>query len=60
MTIDNVSCEILGVKNPEITENAYNNSSMVIKMKVNNKSILFLADTGVESGEKLLQNQKEN
>src|SRR5699024_1992358 len=59
MTIDNVSCEILGVKNPEITENAYNNSSMVIKMNVNNKSILFLADTGVESGEKLLQNQKE-
>ena len=49
MTIDNVSCEILGVKNPEITENAYNNSSMVIKMNVNNKSILFLADTGVES-----------
>ena len=59
ITIDNVSCEILGVKNPEITENAYNNSSMVIKMNVNNKSILFLADTGVESGEKLLQNQKE-
>ena len=32
---------------------------MVIKMNVNNKSILFLADTGVESGEKLLQEQKE-
>ena len=57
--IDNLNCEILGVKNPEITTNAVNNSSMVIKMKINNKSILFLGDTGKESGEKLLQNQKD-
>ena len=57
--IDNIKCEILGIKNPEITENAINNSSMVIKMKVNNKSVLFLGDTGKESGEKLLKNQKD-
>lgn len=57
--IDNIKCEILGIKNPEITTNPVNNSSMVIKMKVNNKSILFLADTGEESGNKLLKNQKE-
>lgn len=57
--IDNLNCEILGVKNPEITTNAINNSSMVIKMKINNKSILFLGDTGKESGEKLLENQKD-
>lgn len=57
--IDNVDCEILGIKNPEITKNAFNNSSMVIKMKINNQSILFLGDTGEESGQKLLQNQKE-
>lgn len=56
--IDNIECEILGIKNPEITTNAINNSSMVIKMFVNNKSILFLGDTGVESGEKLLKNQR--
>lgn len=57
--IDNVQCEILGIKNPEITTNPINNSSMVIKMSINNKSILFLGDTGKESGEKLLKNQKE-
>lgn len=59
INIDNLKCEILGVKNPEITTNPINNSSMVIKMNINNKSILFLGDTGKESGEKLLKNQKE-
>lgn len=57
--IDNIECEILGIKNPEITTNAINNSSMVIKMKTKNNSILFLGDTGVESGNKLLEMQKE-
>lgn len=57
--IDNLKCEILGIKNPEITNNAGNNSSMVIKMNINNKSILFLGDSGKESGEKLLQTQKD-
>ena len=55
--IDNVKCEILGIKNPEITTNPINNSSMVIKMKINDKILLFLGDTGKESGEKLLKNQ---
>lgn len=59
MQIDNINVQILGVKNPEITENAVNNSSMVIKMNVNNKSMLFLGDTGVQSGEKLLENSKD-
>lgn len=57
--VDNITFKILGVKNPEITENAMNNSSMVIKCMVNNKSIIFLGDTGQESGEKLLKNQRE-
>lgn len=57
--IDNIECEILGIKNPEITINPINNSSMVIKMKTHSKNIIFLADTGVESGQKLLKNQKE-
>lgn len=57
--IDSIPCEILGIKNPEITTNAINNSSMVIQMKVNRKKILFLGDTGKESGEKLLTTQKE-
>lgn len=59
INIDNLKCEILGIKNPEITTSPINNSSMVIKMNINDKSILFLADTGKESGKKLLQNQKE-
>lgn len=57
--IDNLECEILGIKNPEITNNAGNNSSMVIKMNINDKSVLFLADAGKESGEKLLKTQKD-
>ena len=48
--IDNINCEILGTCNPEITDNPINNSSMVIKMNTDNTSILFLADTGIESG----------
>lgn len=57
--IDNLECEILGIRNPEIAVNAGNNSSMVIKMNINDKSILFLADSGKESGQKLLQTQKD-
>lgn len=58
--IDNVHCEILGVKNPEIVNSQPgNNSSMVIRMKVNNKVILFLGDTAVESQNKLLENNSK-
>lgn len=52
--IDNIGIEVLGIKNPDIITNAGNNSSMVFKVYVNNKSILFLGDTGVESQEKLI------
>lgn len=58
--IDNIRAQILGIKNPEITTNAINNSSMVIKIKVNNKKILFLGDTGTESSKKLIKNQGNN
>lgn len=57
--IDFIDCEILGIKNPEITEDAFNNSSMVIKMNLPENSILFLGDTGVQSGNKLLETQKD-
>lgn len=56
--IDFIDCEILGIKNPEIIEDAFNNSSMVIKMNLPETSILFLGDTGAISGDKLLQTQK--
>lgn len=55
--IDRLNFEILGIRNEEITKNAGNNSSVVIKLFVNNKSILFLGDLGVEGGEKLLKQQ---
>lgn len=58
--IDNITAKILGIKNPEITKNAINNSSMVIKLTVNQKNILFLGDTGTESSEKLIKNQEKN
>lgn len=58
--IDNVIVNVLGIKNPEILTNATNNSSMIIKIKVNNKKILFLGDTGTESSEKIIKNQGDN
>ena len=57
--IDFIDCEILGIKNPEITEDAFNNSSIVIKMNLPETSILFLGDTGIESGNKLIKTQKD-
>jgi beta-lactamase superfamily II metal-dependent hydrolase len=44
----------LGVTNESITQNPYNNSSMVIKVWDKEKSILFLSDAGVEAGDLLL------
>lgn len=59
INIDFVNCEVLGVKNPEIIEDAFNNSSMVLKMTLPEKTILFLGDTGAKSGDKLLNTQKD-
>jgi beta-lactamase superfamily II metal-dependent hydrolase len=52
--IDRVRFEVLGVHNPEITNNAINNSSLVLRVSDRSKSILFTADLGVEGGCKLL------
>ena len=57
--IDNLDVEILGIKNPEITENAGNEQSMVIKFNTEQQSILILGDTGTQSSKKLLDTQKE-
>lgn len=56
----NIEVEILGVKNPEIIENAINNSSMVFKLHVNDKTIMFLGDTGTESSNKLVKMYTKN
>ena len=42
INIDFIKCEILGVKNPEITNNAFNNSSMVIKMLLQEEKRLLI------------------
>ena len=51
---DGIRIEILGVRNPEITANAINNSSVVMRVSDETKSILFTGDLGVEGGRKLL------
>lgn len=56
MEYDNLSIEVLGEKNEDITSNSVNNSSMVLKLQVNDKSILILGDAGAEAGIKLLKN----
>ena len=47
--------KIISVYEDDIFNNLGNNTSMVFKLEVNNKSILFLGDTGVESSKKLLE-----
>ena len=59
LKIDRLNVEILGIRNPEITENAGNEQSMVIKFDTGNTTLLILGDTGINSSKKLLENQKE-
>lgn len=57
--IDGIKIEILGIKNPEIIENAGNEQSMVIKFNTGKQTLLMLGDTGEKSSEKLLKTQKK-
>lgn len=57
--IDNIKIEILGIKNPEITENAGNEQSMVFSINTGKTKLLILGDAGKRISEKLLINQKE-
>ena len=54
LEIDGVVLEVLGIRNPEITVNAINDSSVVMRVYDDAKSILFPGDLGVEGGRKLL------
>jgi beta-lactamase superfamily II metal-dependent hydrolase len=54
LDIDGVHIKILGVRNPELTANPINNSSMVWRMWDDRKSVLFTGDIGAEAGDKLL------
>ena len=55
MEVDGVRIEVLGIRNEEIRSNPVNNSSLVLRIEDDDKSILFLADLGVEGGNKLLE-----
>jgi beta-lactamase superfamily II metal-dependent hydrolase len=55
LLIDGIRIEVLGIKNPEFTQNALNNSSVVLRASDKAKTVLFLGDLGVEAGEKLLR-----
>lgn len=59
INVDNLTVEILGIKNPEIVENAGNEQSMVFTIETEKSKLLFLGDTGIKSSEKLLTKQKE-
>ena len=50
---DDMNLKILSVAN-EFTNNAYNNSSMIMRVWDKKKSIVFLGDAGVECGQKVL------
>lgn len=52
--IDGVFIKVLGVTNPEITSNPYNNSSMILRVWDDSKSVLFLGDAGEECGDKVI------
>jgi beta-lactamase superfamily II metal-dependent hydrolase len=55
LDFDGVRFEILGVRNPEITDNPINNQSVVMMMSGRGKKVLFLGDLGWEGGRKLLK-----
>ncbi len=54
LDFDEIHIEILAGHNPELTVNAINNSSLVLRVEDSEKSVLFTADLGEEAGAKLL------
>ena len=58
LQFDSVRFEVLYVSDPGFVRNTSNNSSVVLKMTAEGKSVMFLGDLGVEGGEKLLAMHK--
>jgi len=54
IVVDDIQFQVLGINNPEFTNNFINNSSVVLKVSDSVKTVLFLGDLGYEAGEKLL------
>ena len=57
--IDGVGIMVLGVSNPEIRTNPFNNSSMILRFWDDSKSVLILGDAGVECGDKVLASWRD-
>lgn len=53
--MDGIHIKVMGVTNEDITANAYNNSSMLLRFEDDTKSVVFLADAGEECGDKAIQ-----
>jgi len=49
-TLDGIQIKVFGIINPEISNNAVNNSSLVWRMWDDHKSVLFTGDIGIEAG----------
>ena len=60
LIFDGIRFEILGIKNPEITQNPVNNSSVLMLVSGGRKTVLFTGDLGVEGGEKALNSPFRN
>lgn len=55
LIFDGVCFEVLGIRNPEITTgSAINNSSVVVRVSDETRSVLFTGDLGADGGRKLL------
>ena len=52
--IDGIGIMVLGVANPEIKKNPYNNQSVVLRIWDDTKSVVLLGDSGIESGNNVL------
>ena len=57
--IDGVGIKVLGVANPELTMNSYNNNSIIIRIWDRKKSVVILGDAGIECGDKALAAYRE-
>ena len=55
LDIDGVSIEFLSAKNPELTNNVINNSCVAFKVTSPSKTVLFLGDTAIDEGNKMLR-----
>ena len=54
VTVGGTKFTILDVKDEKVTDNAYNNSCMVIRVEDAVRSAVFLGDAGIEQGDRLL------